>query len=286
MTRPLRHGLAGALLRALALGLRVLPLSISLTLGAVLGRLVSYAARGETRRMRTRLEARLGIGAARARRIAIKSWESLGRRLIELLIAERVLPLVQLTPTARARLDLSLAESRAQGQGLLCMSAHFGNWELLAAHLAAEGYPFKVIAAAPKQSPLIRWLSTQRRQWGVETLHPRGGARAGLRHLLAGGQLATLIDLSTRERGCQLPLFGAPARCSLTAPRLALRSDAKLLWLWCERRTEGGYLIHCERLPEMFFSRATEGLAAMNLRLETLVKTAPEEWVWLHDRWS
>ena len=283
-SRPLRHGLAFAGLQLLIYPLRRLPLSFALSTGEQLGRFIGRFARRTDCAIRRRLDERLSSGAGE--RVAPLLWASLGRRAVELIIADRLLPLIRLGGDDRKRLEESLAEATADGRGILCLTAHYGNWELLGARLAQEGYPFAAVAAALKASPLSRWLNDARRSWGVETIHPGGGAQIALRRLQRGEHVALLIDLATRERGCVLPLLGAPARCAFTAPRLAHRCKPVLLWLWNERRVGGGYQIRCERLSDELFHSPEAGLLEVNRRLEGLLCAHPEEWIWLHERWG
>lgn len=157
---------------------------------------------------------------------------------------------------------------------MLVATAHLGNWELMAAALARR-VTFSAIAAAPKNSPLIRWLARERAALGVRTLSV-GQARTAVRRLHAGETVAVFIDQRTRERSRMVPFLGRPAPTPLTFDRLAALSSAPLLLVWTAR-IDGVHRIFAERVTDL------EG--AMH-RLEVAVRAHPTQWIWLHDRWG
>lgn len=164
--------------------------------------------------------------------------------------------------------------AHAAGKGVLVATAHLGNWELMAAALA-QRVRFSAIAAAPKPSPLIRWLATEREALGVRTLSV-GQARTAVRRLAAGEAVAVFIDQHTRERSRMVPFLGRPAPTPLTFDRLAAMSGAPLLLVWTAR-IDGIHRIFAESVPDL------EGAMA---RLEAAVRAHPTQWIWLHDRWG
>lgn len=164
--------------------------------------------------------------------------------------------------------------AQAGGRGVLVATAHLGNWELMAAALARR-VDFAAIAAAPKRSPLIRWLAAERAALGVTTLSV-GDARAALRRLRSGGVVALFIDQRTRERSRPIPFLGRPAPTPITFERLAAASDAATLLVWTAR-VDGVHRI---------FARPVTDLDDATAHLEAAVRAHPTQWIWLHDRWG
>ncbi|MCB9534875.1 MAG: lysophospholipid acyltransferase family protein [Myxococcales bacterium] len=268
-TRPARHALAYAGLRAFVGLLRRLPLAWSLALGAALGR----SRRGRPRAPRHTAHG----GPARPARRAAHGIRLLGRsgppRAAELACADRALPRVALTPEARALVDATMGPA-------LVATAHLGNWELMAAAFARAGLPFAAIAARLQSGPLFAWLARTRARLGVPTLTPGGGARAAVRHLRAGRHVALFVDQATGERGRPLPFLGRPAPTPGTFERLLAATGATPLFAWTVRGPDGAHAVHLERVP-------TDGppLDWLTARVEALVRAHPTQWVWLHDRW-
>ncbi len=266
-TRPARHALAYVALRALVGALRLLPLSGALGIGATLGRVIGCFARTDRRRMAAQLQvldAPPPVGAC---------WADLGRRVVELACADRVLPHVALTAEARALIEAT------RGPALVA-TAHLGNWELMAAAFARDGLPFAAVAARPRGGPLHAWLARARARLGVTTLAPGGGARAALAHLRAGRHVALFVDQATGERGRAVPFFGRPAPTPATFERLLVASGATPLFAWTARQADGDHAVHLEPVPP-----GAPPLDWLTARVEALVRAHPTQWIWLHDRW-
>ncbi|MEZ4433146.1 MAG: lysophospholipid acyltransferase family protein [bacterium] len=269
-TRPARHALAYAALRLLVAILRRLPLDAALATGGALGRLIGALARRERRRMAARINRALGAPPAPG-----DCFADLGRRFVEFACAERLLDRCVLGATGVAVFDAA----RARGRGVLLATAHLGNWELMAAALAARGYAVHAVAARPRSGPLHRWLARRRAALGVTVHPPGGGARAIVDRLRRGEAAAIFIDQATRERGRPIGFFGRPAPTPTTFARLLALTGATPLWLWSVRGADGRHHIRVEALP------GDDPLAAATARLEAAVRAQPAQWVWLHDRW-
>lgn len=265
-TRPLRHGLLFVALQAFAGALRLLPLDVSLAVGALLGRVVGVAARADRRRMRaflTRVPAPPSVGAC---------FADLGRRVAELVNARRMGGRCEVDPAALA----AWQQAHAQGRGVLIATAHLGHWELMAAALAARGVPFVAVGARPQGGPLFGWLARLRAGLGVAVLAPGGGARTARQVLQAGGTVALFVDQATREKSRPVPFLGAPAPVPRTLERLQAATGAPLMFVWSLRGSDGRYRIEAAALPT---------LEAVTAHLEALVKAHPAQWIGLHDRW-
>ncbi len=269
-SRPLRHRLAYGALRLLIALFRLLPLKLSLALGALLGRGLGRLVLKDRRRMR------LQLGLLNDPPSPGACFADLGRRFAELACAARLLPYFYLEREERERLDALLAQPR----GCLFLTAHLGNWELLAAALASWGYEVHSIAARQKEGPLYRWLAQERARLGVQLYLPGGGAEASLRRLRGGGSLGIFIDQATQERSCMIPFLGYPAPTPLTAQWLQESTGSAAALIWALRDSDGRYKLQLKILPE-------EGLLeAATAHLEQLVRSQPQQWIWLHPRWG
>lgn len=268
LTRPLRHGLAALLLRALFGGLRLLPVDLARRIGGGLGRLVGLLARRDHHRTADRLERALGASA-----LAGGCWASLGRRAVEFALADRMLDRVEVPPDAVTAFESALAE----GRGVLLATAHLGNWELMAAALAARGFDVHTVAARPRSGPLHRWLAAHRARLGVVVHPPGGGARAVVERLRAGRAAAIFVDQATGRRCRSLPFFGRPAPTPTAFERLLRLTGALPLLIHAESHREG-YRVRVLPLGD-------DPLAEATAHIEAAVRRDPTAWVWLHDRW-
>ena len=193
---------------------------------------------------------------------------------------------VELDPSC-ARLD----ELMRGGRGLLIVTAHIGNWELLAAALRRRGLDGAVVGLRKRADPSSDWLVTMRAGLGVQSLAQDDSPRAMLTLLRRGRTLGILCDLEVKRlAGEFVPFFGRPA-LTMTAPAaLARASGLPLVPLRCVRRGTR-YVLSVDEPLELRATSdrradAVELLARMNATFERWIRETPEQWAWHQPRWS
>jgi KDO2-lipid IV(A) lauroyltransferase len=211
------------------------------------------------------------------------SWRDLGRRAFEWLKAEDALKLVALSPSAQAWRDILTGEERPER--VICLSAHLGHWELMASELARQGVVFTSAAASERSGPVGRWVTARRARMGVQTVRPQRALRSLSSFVRQGGVRAFLIDLPSRGADSRLaPFLGAPAPLLTLPSRLIHRARAcgetRVLWIYSLRERDGRYWVYVEDL-----SAEPDPVLTAHCRLEELVRRAPEQWLWVTDRW-
>lgn len=186
-----------------------------------------------------------------------------------------------------------LEEEVAAGRGAIVVTAHLGNWELLAAALSRRGMRGAVVGLERRRDPSARWLIEMRRQHGVETIPQRTHPRALVRVLQAGGVIGLLCDLEVRRlAGEFLPFFGHPA-LTMTAPAALSRARRlPLVPVRCVLDSPGAprYRLSVEAplpwpdaLPRKEATR--ELSSAVNRTFERWIREHPEQWAWHQARW-
>jgi KDO2-lipid IV(A) lauroyltransferase len=184
-----------------------------------------------------------------------------------------------------------LEAALARGKGVVFISGHVGNWELLARRVARAGFPSQSIAKETTDPRLTALVERFRAQGGVRSIWrgQEGAARAMLRALKAGEILGLLIDQDTRVQSLFVPFFGELAATPRAAADLALRTGAAVVVGFCQREGEG-YRLWMEEVPYTAGDdREADALAlttALSQRIEAAIRRAPEQWVWMHQRWK
>ena len=249
----------------------------------LLGCLAPYIFMGAARRARKQL--RVVLPHVNPAKITRRMFVHFAESLWELSRLHRSVP--ELDAQARRVLDEALAE----GRGAIVITGHIGNWELLAQSVAAAGYPVATVARASYDPRVTRWLQDWRSQRGLRIVWRDAGnaGKAILSVLRQNGLMAFLIDQNTRTAGEFVSFFGRPAFTPTTPAAIALRTGAAVLFCWHQRRAKR-HQISFERLrytPTGDPRQDVSALTAMfNERLETAIRRAPEQWVWLHARWG
>jgi len=187
---------------------------------------------------------------------------------------------------SRAHLD----RLRDAGRGILIVTAHLGDWELLCARLHRLGLTGAVIGFERPNDPAHRWLERVRAGYGVTTLPQHTGARTILRTLRAGGTIGLLCDLEVRRLdGEFVPFFGRPA-LTMTAPAaLARAAELPLLpasCVWCDGRYRLRFEAPLELDPALDKQAAQlDLLTRLNATYERWIRATPEQWAWHQPRW-
>lgn len=234
----------------------------------------------------TRVFGREHSGAELAR-LGRRSFQHLGMNLVEACVfffrpPSVLLSRVELRGTER------LSAAAAQGRGILLLTAHFGNWELLAASHALYGRPLSVVMR-PLDAPLVdRLVARFRQKSGAELIAKRRGLRDVLEALRRGRMVGVLLDQNaSRSEGVFAPFFGIPASTSKGLAVISLRTRAPVVPVFIRRGPGGRHSVEVDppvALPED--GDVVAYTAAFNRAIETAIRRSPEQWLWLHNRWK
>jgi Kdo2-lipid IVA lauroyltransferase/acyltransferase len=287
--RPRAGGVVLGALAPIGLLLAWLPSRVGLWVGRRLGDLAWALLRG--RRAMAIANLARGFGGERTdaerARIARSSFQHLGMNLVESCVFFFRPPAVLL-----ARVELRDAErlhaGAAEGRGVLLLSGHFGNWELLAASHALTGRTLSVVMR-PLDAPLLdRLVARFRLRTGAEFIAKRHGLRDVLDALRRGRMVGVLLDQNaSRSEGVFVPFFGIPASTSKSLALIALRTRTPVVPVFIRRLPDGRHSVEVDPPVEV----PPDGdvvayTAAFNRAVETAIRRAPEQWLWLHDRWK
>src|SRR5262245_8838648 len=273
-----------------------MPEARALALGAGFGR--TWARLGLPRTQLARVNLRIAFpewSEAAREAVLVRSFENVGRSVAEFAL------LARLGPEAlreRVRIEglehLEVARAASKSGGVIAITGHFGSWELLAAAMAAHGFPF-VAVQRPRESPLLDAIVERYRKLGGAEFLARGdAARAALRALRDGKAVAILYDQDApRDEGVFVPFFGRLASTRDGPVRIALRTRAPVLPIFLHRVGNG--VTHVAQFrPPLELVRPegdVEGAIRENARrmteaIEQEIVRAPDHWSWVHRRWK
>lgn len=222
---------------------------------------------------------------AERERIARSSYRSLVTVLLEILTL-RWLSVDEL----QSLISFENAEllCASDGRGAVLLSAHYGNWELLALG-AGMAAPEPISVVVTEQNDFGE-LERTRTAFGNRLIPTGRGARGAASVLVGGGAVAMLADQSARGGEPRLPIFGVDVPWFSAPARLALRFDTRVIVGYAERRSDGGYHVHLREIRHDDLPDSNEGVEALLGRyvetLEQAVRDRPEQWVWQHRRFK
>lgn len=278
-----------ALRAALAL-VRLAPRPVALAAGAALGRAAHRLG------LRARVtddnlaKAFPDLPAAERRRLVARVYAHFGRATVDsLLVSARgprsLVPLVDGGEATRL-----IEERLPRGRGIIIVTGHVGNWELAGAYLAARGYPLAAVVKPPANPYVAAHAERTRAALGIETILMHQALARVPEALRAGKLVALVADQGAIRSDLWAPFFGVPTQTPVGPGLFAARSGAPVLFGALLAQPGGRYRLLGEVLEDAPSddpaAMAQQVAARYRARLEAVVRTAPEQYLWTHRLWK
>ena len=271
--------------------MRWLPLSWAQALGAALG-WCAYALLGRYRRM-TWEHLRLAFGPSLSDEtcyyLARRVFINLGRTVAEWCVMVRYSS-TQIRRMVEVHGLKYLRQALAQGKGVLALSGHFGNWELLSITAASLGFQGGVLARRLRYPEYEDFLWRLRRRFGVAT-YERGSVKDVARALRANHVIGVVPDQDVDSLdGVFVEFFERQAYTPVGPAALSLMTGASIVPCFCIRSGRRFRIMIEEPLT---VPQTSDRAAAMQQLtqawsgvVESYVRRYPEQWAWMHRRWK
>jgi KDO2-lipid IV(A) lauroyltransferase len=217
--------------------------------------------------------------------VARASFRHLGTSVAEMLHIRRRSPAEASSHVCVEGFE-AIERVRASGRPILIVTAHCGNWELLATANHSHGLALVAMVRELESSAVQELALALRAHLGSEII-VRGdssSARKLLKTLRSGGTLALLIDQDIDTEGVFVPFFGRLAFTPTAVSSLADRLDAEVVPAFCERNQDGSHLLRFHPAVELP-DDPVAATALLTAKIEEQIRHRPEQWVWLHRRW-
>lgn len=228
--------------------------------------------------------------AAEIASIAEKVYRNVAMTLMEVLR----FPLIRNRADAAALADVDAVEflrkTRNMNKGAVFVSAHYGNWELMALTFGLLVTPVSIVVKRLRNTPLDFRMNRWRTMGGNSIIYKRNALRDGLKTLASGGVLAILGDQSDPKGGNFGEFLGRRTTMFHGAAFFALKAHVPLFVCMCQRKGDGRYNLEYEEVDTSDLTFCREDIATLASRytrvIESYIRQWPEEWFWLHDRWK
>ena len=238
----------------------------------------------------------VGDDAAAARKLARQAFLESGKQLAEIAKSDQLFRQDKFAVEApESTLDYLLADRNPDGfDGLIMVSAHFGNWEL--SGVALTGLTGRRITSLmrPFSNPKIGEIILRHRAAPMVTLADKHlGVRPLLRALNRREIAVVLIDQhAAKSEGVVCEFFGHPARVHMTPALLHLKTGIPIMPEVTTRlpgedyrfAMTAGELIRY--IPTGDRERDVRIVTQMCISaLEKLIRRHPEQWLWAPRHW-
>lgn len=183
-------------------------------------------------------------------------------------------------------------EVHERGKGVIMLSGHYGNWELMAYSGAIfSGIPIMIIVKPQKNKVIDQLLNEYRTQNGNSVVSMYNSALSIIKTFKKGGIIALLADQSTmKNEGFFVDFFGVPAATFKSPAEMALKFNVPIIMGFAERQEDGKYLVDLQEVEFDDLENTKEGIYDLTCRhvkvLEDAIRKNPGLWAWQHRRWK
>lgn len=225
------------------------------------------------------------------RAIARRSFVNLALNVIEsarlpLLTAEKAEAMIKTSG------EENLRKALEAGKGVIAVTGHFGNFDLLCCAYALRGFPLTIITKALRDRALNEIWQSERARTGLRQVPIQGSARPVLRALREGGIAGFVIDQRPLPDAAIIAdFFGRPVLTTPAPAVFAERTGAAVLPVFIFRRPGGGHeAVIGEDLGFIRGAASRDEDIKLNMErynacLEAAIRSAPDHWMWVHRRW-
>jgi KDO2-lipid IV(A) lauroyltransferase len=286
----LRHRVEYLAVVSVVAGVRLLPMSVVLALGSLIGRAFYWFDRPHRRLAMRNLRAAFPLRSRdECQAIARGMFSHFGRLLTVFLKFSTMTPdemLARVTFEGEER----VRAAHAHGKGALLFTGHFGFWEINALVHAVALWPMSVLAR-PLDNPLLHHLlESTRMKTGNSVIYRRGAIRRVLRALDANEAVAVLIDQHIQTADAvYVDFFNRPAATTSALAALALRTGAPVVPVFALPLPGGRFRMVYEHAVDPPSAENPDAIREFTQRctdvLEMYVRRYPELWLWMHRRW-
>ena len=185
-----------------------------------------------------------------------------------------------------------ITKALENGTGVIALTGHIGNWELLGAYLSIKGFPINVVGA-PIYDPRLDELVVKNRECSGMKYIARGTAtRDIIRALRRNEVVGILTDQDTkRVDGIFVDFLGHPAYTPIGPVILAMKTKAVIVPMAIHTKNDGKHYIKVKEQIPLRFSGDVDmdriyNTTLCNDAISDFIRENPTQWVWMHERWK
>jgi len=170
--------------------------------------------------------------------------------------------------------------------GCVCVTGHFGNWELYGVVFHYLDIPLSAVMRPPDTPWFRKRIARLRDDFGIDAIPKKNALPLAMKAVRRGRAVAFLNDQAAGRHGIPLPFLGQPA-WTFTAPAALAKKLNVPLYTGYTTRLGDGIRYRCWTDEPVSTEGDVESITLLlNERLEEYVRAAPEQWWWFHKRFK
>ena len=177
-------------------------------------------------------------------------------------------------------------------KGVICLTAHIGNFPLMCTRLVKEGYPLSLVARDPENAEVAAALASVMITIGMEAIPDkprRTCVSRSLKALKKNRILLLQIDQNAPRTESWVDFFGYLVPTFNGPVVLSLRTGAPILPMFILRNSTHSHTITIHPPFELSFTGdiekdITTNIARLTKITEAVIREYPDQWWWFHRR--
>jgi len=177
--------------------------------------------------------------------------------------------------------------AKERGKGVIFITGHFDNWELVAHGFGTHAEGMAVVARRQKFEPLTLLLERLRNRHGNSIIYADGAARQIFFRLRKNGAIGLLMDQAVHPHEGELVEFLGRKAWTTTMPALMAAKTGAALVPGFGRREGDRHVV--EFFPEIAPDPSGDPVATtrlLNRAIEQNIARYPDQWLWVYNRWK
>lgn len=224
--------------------------------------------------------------------IALSCFKNLGTNMIELLLAPYI-PADEVPGRFSLEPRDIVDKTLGSGRGVIALTFHFGNWEILGITSKLLNQPVVALARPLKKHVRLNsFLNSLRESTGLTIIVNANTGKEVMRRLKNNHIVAILGDQrEKRSRGVFVEFFGQKVPTSKGTAMIGMKTGCIVVPCYPVRKGFLRYSIMCGEPIVMEREGNIDELIEKNTRkinafLESIIRQYPDEWFWVHQRWG
>ncbi|MBT8382603.1 MAG: lysophospholipid acyltransferase family protein [Ignavibacteriaceae bacterium] len=179
-----------------------------------------------------------------------------------------------------------------EDKGLIILSAHFGNWELIPPTIGVRLKLKGLTIVKPLRNHYVdKWMNNLRTRFGNEIIPLGISLRKTYQALKEKKMIGIAADQRGPEEGVKVRFFNTKVPVYSGPSVLSIKTGSPILSLLAVRQKDNKYKIIVKEidktnLPENFDDAVIELTQRHTMHLENMIKKYPEQWFWMHKKWK
>ncbi|MDI6782549.1 MAG: hypothetical protein QME64_00450 [bacterium] len=180
-----------------------------------------------------------------------------------------------------------IEQAKNQNQGIVCVLAHYGNWELLGAYFAkVYKENISVVANELYDKKIDKLLNVLRANVGLTILPPGNAVKSSLEALRKNQVLAIMADYDGGGETLNLPFLESTIQFPVASLFFAYRSGAPVVPAFIMRQPDDTHCVYFEPPlvrgnqlePKADFQHFVTQFVGL---IETYIRREPTQWAWM-----